>query len=82
MNMRKIQIFFKFSKAIQQFVCLFTCFVRVANTVENLKLLKKSQNKRRLKKVNKNNFTFTIILATLTKRINLHCRALEILKKI
>ena len=31
MNMRLIHIFFKISKAIRQFVSLFTCFVRVVN---------------------------------------------------
>ena len=75
-------IFFKFSKATQQFVCLFTCFIRVAKIVANLKLFKKRQNKKQVKKVNKTNFTYKTIFSPLTKRINLHCRTLDILKKI
>ena len=38
MNTRQIHIFFKFSKVIGQFVWLFPCFVRVANSFVNLKL--------------------------------------------
>ena len=45
-------------------------------------IVQKNQNKKRLKKVNKNNFTFTTMFETLTKSVNQHCRALEFLKKI
>ena len=44
--MRQIHIFFKFSKAIRQFAWLFTCFVRVANMVVNLKLFKKESKQK------------------------------------
>ena len=82
MNMRQIHIFFKFSKAIRQFVWLFMCFVRVANMVAKPKIVQKKIIKNP-KKVNKNNFTFTTLFATLTKRRTRkspfhHCRTLEI----
>ena len=66
MKMRQYPYFLLFSKAIRQFVQLFMCFVRVVN----LKLF------------------FVLIctlveqfhVANITKRMNQHCFALEIMK--
>ena len=75
MNTRQILIFFIFSKVIWHFVWLFTCFVKFVNASVNLKLFC-------FHFCNKNNFTFLLASANLTKCVNQHCRAWEILKKI
>ena len=63
LNTRWIHIFFNFSKVIQQFVWLFTCFVRVVNLKLFLFWFVLLQN----------NF----MIANLTKHVNQDFRALE-----
>ena len=71
MNTRQIQIFLNFSKIIRQFV---RCLVRFENASEDLKLFCFAF-------CNKNNFMFALTFANLTKRVNQHCRALEIFEE-
>ena len=79
--MRQIHIFFKFSKAIR--VCLIIyVFCKSCEHGFEPEIVQKNQNKKILNKVNKNNFRFTIMFATLTKHVNQHRCALETQKKI
>ena len=75
MNKTQIPIFFNCSKVIRQFVRLFICFVKFANASANLKLFC-------FDFCNKNNFSFSLPLANLTKRVHQHCGTLDFLKKI
>ena len=68
MNTRHSHIFFNFSKVIQQFVWLFTYFVRVVNL--KLFLIRFSF------------LQYNFMVANPTKLVNQHCCKFEILKKI
>ena len=82
MNTRRIDIFFRFSKVIDQFVGLFLCFVRVANPFVNLKLHLCYITLRIYRNQNKKKITFNVQFTNLTKHRNEQLRASEILKKI